>query len=463
MQLPTSIPGLPQPQSTALPIAADAPLSSEFQSLLGSLNLNGTSTSTSVPFVNAATGTSADNALTQLLNGKQLPQDWQAQVEALLKAAPGAAASTEQAVATLSEWISTLPDIESVTAPASIQAVKETAPQPQVIEIPMAGGEILTLPESFPEWPRAQQVELLEAAEITPEDIPAVLTQVREAIPTPALSKEAQAVATIEPATLSIQLKDSQTRAQLTATPIDDTQSAGEALKQAATAIRPNFDVNTLRDALSRAVNQLETTAQPTLTQKTMPNTGISHMPLLNTERAPVAELPVTYLGAESKIDAQMRVLTQRVEASAPTQTPSAPALPVELADSEWLNKLAERAQILLRDGKTEMRVRLDPSHLGHIDLKLSQQGDQTQVQIVATDARVRDALDSGQLRLRDQLAQAGVELSQFDVSDQRREQGQSQGQSESAVREDLVEVAEDTPAEQLSPQPSNQLIDQRV
>ena len=145
---------------------------------------------------------------------------------------------------------------------------------------------------------------------------------------------------------------------------------------------------------------------------------------------------------APAEVATEGRLMAARIEASVstPVKTEAAPAplagdtkLP-HFDDPAWLRSVGEKAQMMLRNAQPEARLRLDPSHLGTIEMRISQGGDGTQITMVATDGRVRDALEAGQNRLREQLAEQGVELSKFDVSDQSQQESQRQqadGQNE--------------------------------
>lgn len=121
---------------------------------------------------------------------------------------------------------------------------------------------------------------------------------------------------------------------------------------------------------------------------------------------------------------------------------------------------------MMLRGGQSEIRLRLDPSHLGAIELKLSQGGDGTQITMVATDGRVRDALEAGRNQLRDQLAEAGVDLTQFDVKDQSQRHSQSGderfvGDSDNDLENSSADV--DTAPPTRVTVNSDRIVDQRV
>ena len=164
-----------------------------------------------------------------------------------------------------------------------------------------------------------------------------------------------------------------------------------------------------------------------------------------------------------ARVDSGQTVTATRTEASLPSLSQDA-KLP-HFEDPAWLRNIGEKAQMMLKGGQSEIRLRLDPSHLGAIELKVSQGGDGTQITMVATDGRVRDALEAGRNALREQLAGEGVELSQFDVSDQSQQHQRQESDGFSDTGDGSLENAlvDTETAQQESVADPNRLVDQRV
>lgn len=398
------------------------------------------------------------NPLAALVAGKSLPVDFDAQVAQLLQNQE----SPEQALQALAQLIDSLPNQPAVKTPMvalESESVKTPAELLPAVQIELQSGEILTLDaQTLPADPIELKDHLTQVG-VPEAEIPDVLEQIEVTLAT--IQQLTPRVADATPEITAPVVP----RPATTGVPTAATSSPEPGQAQAPATVappRPVFDVNQLRDALSRAAKQLQPVDEPKALNVTTIK-SVSALPVTApAQDAP--DLPITFNQTESRIDLQIRSVSERV-APAPTTQPPAPvpSLPVELTSNEWLDKLAQRASMAQRDGLTEMRVRLDPSHLGHIELKLSQQGDQTQVQLLATDARVREALDAGAMRLRDALSQAGVELSQFDVSDQRREHEQSTSER-TPQAEGIDETADELPMDIVqTPATSQRLVDQRV
>jgi flagellar hook-length control protein FliK len=80
---------------------------------------------------------------------------------------------------------------------------------------------------------------------------------------------------------------------------------------------------------------------------------------------------------------------------------------------------LAERIQTMVAGDLKQAIIRLDPPELGALELRVQVQQEQTQVQILASTTQVREALEQHSARLREALAEQGLNLSNLDVSDQ--------------------------------------------
>jgi flagellar hook-length control protein FliK len=79
--------------------------------------------------------------------------------------------------------------------------------------------------------------------------------------------------------------------------------------------------------------------------------------------------------------------------------------------------------------GTSEIRLHLQPENLGDITMKISVNGNQISANVIAANADVRSALQSGQQQLAKSLANSGLTLSGFSVDvsggDARRDQSQ--------------------------------------
>lgn len=93
--------------------------------------------------------------------------------------------------------------------------------------------------------------------------------------------------------------------------------------------------------------------------------------------------------------------------------------LPVKNSAGELTQQLGERLVIMIGQDIQEARIRLDPPDMGGMDIRVTTQNDQVQVQVVAQQPMVRDLLEQHAQRLREMLEQQGFTDVDVDVSDQ--------------------------------------------
>lgn len=105
----------------------------------------------------------------------------------------------------------------------------------------------------------------------------------------------------------------------------------------------------------------------------------------------------------------------------APPMDADALVLDVEAApeDAEFPREMSSRVSLMLRDGSREARLQLHPAELGRVQVTINTDGDQARVVFVAESAAAREAIEQAMPRLREALAQQGMELAQADVGQQ--------------------------------------------
>jgi flagellar hook-length control protein FliK len=100
--------------------------------------------------------------------------------------------------------------------------------------------------------------------------------------------------------------------------------------------------------------------------------------------------------------------------------------------ESGFDQALGSRLTVMLEQGIGHARIRIAPEHLGAIDLKLSVEGDRVSAQFQSSHADVRTAIEAGMGRLREHLAEHGLQLAHGSVGGQ--QQGNANNQSRHAA-----------------------------
>ncbi|MET0329634.1 MAG: flagellar hook-length control protein FliK [Luteimonas sp.] len=111
------------------------------------------------------------------------------------------------------------------------------------------------------------------------------------------------------------------------------------------------------------------------------------------------------------------------VVVASPLQMPS-------LADAGFDDELGARMAWVAEQKLGHAEIRLNPEHLGRIDLKIQLEGTRVSAEFNSANADVRQALEATLPRLREMLGQHGLQLGQADVGQRQQNAPQSQGQS---------------------------------
>ena len=91
--------------------------------------------------------------------------------------------------------------------------------------------------------------------------------------------------------------------------------------------------------------------------------------------------------------------------------------LPVQ--DQGWSEQFSEQIKWMTGQKFQSVEIRLNPAHLGAMEVKIQMQNDQTNIQITALHATVRDALEQAMPRLREMFDASGLQLGDVDIADQ--------------------------------------------
>lgn len=103
---------------------------------------------------------------------------------------------------------------------------------------------------------------------------------------------------------------------------------------------------------------------------------------------------------------------------SAPTPPPTL-NLQTPVNQQGWDQALGERVAWMAKDGVQEARIQLHPRNMGPIEVRLSVNQDQASVHFTAQHGLTRDAIEQAMPRLREMLAEQGLNLADSEVADQ--------------------------------------------
>ncbi|MBD3609350.1 MAG: flagellar hook-length control protein FliK [Gammaproteobacteria bacterium] len=114
---------------------------------------------------------------------------------------------------------------------------------------------------------------------------------------------------------------------------------------------------------------------------------------------------------------------SQALTMATPSSTVSVP-----VNQPGWSQNIGERLQWMVKQNVQEAEIKLNPRHLGPIEIKIAiNQEQQAAVSFVANHAVTRDALDAAIPRLREMMSEAGFEQLDVNVSQQQHQEARQQ------------------------------------
>ncbi|PMH41036.1 hypothetical protein BCU68_04975 [Vibrio sp. 10N.286.49.B3] len=121
----------------------------------------------------------------------------------------------------------------------------------------------------------------------------------------------------------------------------------------------------------------------------------------------------------------QLAPATQQQATRAEIQ--AAQQVPLQLTKELANEQVAEKVQIMMSKNLKNLDIRLDPPELGRMSIRLNMNNDSASLHITVSNSQARDIIEQTLPRLRDMLAQQGVQLSDSSVSQQNSgQQGQA-------------------------------------
>jgi len=141
------------------------------------------------------------------------------------------------------------------------------------------------------------------------------------------------------------------------------------------------------------------------------------------------------------------------MSSAAPLTSSLSTAIGVPVQGAEWSGKMTEQVSMMVKGGFQQADIKLNPAHLGPLEVKLNVSDDKANISFVTQHAPVKEAIDSAMPRLRDMLEEQGLSLVDVDVSTQSEQQQanddteQSSGSSADAGVSEIDAVS----AEQIS------------
>jgi flagellar hook-length control protein FliK len=96
---------------------------------------------------------------------------------------------------------------------------------------------------------------------------------------------------------------------------------------------------------------------------------------------------------------------------------------PLQLSREMASEQVAERVQMMMSKNLKNIDIRLDPPELGRMQIRMNMNGDAATVHFTVANQQARDVIEQSMPRLREMLAQQGVQLNDSSVQQQAGQQ----------------------------------------
>lgn len=112
-------------------------------------------------------------------------------------------------------------------------------------------------------------------------------------------------------------------------------------------------------------------------------------------------------------------VATERAAANLAATANAAVMLPVDISKADAAIQLQQRVNMMLNLANQQAEIRIDPPELGSMQVRVRNEGEQAHVHFLVQNQQAKEALEQSMPRLRELLAQQGLELGESQVDDQ--------------------------------------------
>jgi flagellar hook-length control protein FliK len=120
--------------------------------------------------------------------------------------------------------------------------------------------------------------------------------------------------------------------------------------------------------------------------------------------------------------------------------SPSGPSLRVDapMGQPGWHEEMGQKLTWMAGNNHQQADLVLNPPHLGRVEVSLTMNGDQATAVFTSANPAVREALENSLYRLREVLADAGVNLGQTQVGSESPNQSPRQRDLDSGINDGL-------------------------
>ncbi|RDV25073.1 flagellar hook-length control protein FliK [Alteromonas aestuariivivens] len=263
--------------------------------------------------------------------------------------------------------------------------------------------------------PQVSAVNVLDASKL--DDISLTLQQLTE----PARAQATEALADKIVAVLPVSVSEAQ-QSGVKGAVIAGVQ---EMQSQLAQGREPGVS---LQDMIATALQQANIPADGTLAQAVEQQLGQFQSVLSNAQQASASAIQ-SLASADTVIQENSQLRSEISKAQAQREGLEKP---VNIHNADGQQQLGDKIRWMVNSRNSMAEIRLDPPEMGSMQVRVNVSGDTASVSIVVQNAAAKEALADAVPRLRDMLAEQGIQLGESSVQQQNKESGEQAGEQQS-------------------------------
>lgn len=136
--------------------------------------------------------------------------------------------------------------------------------------------------------------------------------------------------------------------------------------------------------------------------------------------------------------------------------------IPTQLFTPNWTDSFNSNILLMVKDQMQTAKLNLNPPELGPVEIRLSVQNDQTNIQFISQHGAVREVIEDAFPRLRELMSSQGINLGDVNVSEHSASERQAQQTDYDKAEGRDIEL-NSSPSENVIQMTSNNLVDHYI
>lgn len=155
---------------------------------------------------------------------------------------------------------------------------------------------------------------------------------------------------------------------------------------------------------------------------------------------AAVADSPINNAASGAKSDSPSATVAPQAGITSPLDPalnstagdkPTALSINAMAGSSDWNNQLGDKIRWMGRVNISSAELKLNPAELGSVEIKIVTEDEQTRVSIITANSSAKEIIENSLPKLRELLANSGLQLEQSDVSEKNLAEKEASQESE--------------------------------